>query len=248
MLDQKAGELTRNMPNNKEIQLNAIRKLEKLIIGFKKERYSSHWASYHRTNSYGDASEKAKMKYVGGIFKRINIQRVLDIGCNTGVYSKIAAANGADVVAIDSDHDCIDVLYKDVRNSGAHILPLCVDISSPSPSIGWLNKERKSFLERADFDCVLSLALIHHLLISGRHPLPQIVDLMSDLTQKYLITEYIGDNDSMFKQLMLNRKETYEFYDLEYFKKEHLVKFNILDELALPEMDRRLFLMEKKEQ
>ncbi len=245
IIDQQAGKLTDNLPNNKEIQMGIIKKFRKLIQSFKSKKYSSHWSKYHITNSYSDDTEKLKMDFVNKIFKQVNIGRVLDMGCNTGIYSRIAAQNGAKVIAIDSDNDCVDVLYKDCRKNGYHIIPLCVDLSNPSPSIGWKNKERKSFLERADFDCILSLALTHHLLISGRHPMSQIVDLMGDLTKKYLITEYIGPNDVMFKTLMMNRKESYDTFSLECFKKEHSAKFKILDELPLPGMDRRLFLMKK---
>ena len=245
LIDQQAARLTKNIAYNRQIQLNSINRMKKLVNSLKKEKVSGHWALYDRTNTYNDEAEKLKMEFVGEIFKRAGIKRVLDLGCNTGTYSKIAAANGAEVIAIDSDHDCINKLYQEVKSNKMHITPLCVDISNPSPSIGWSNKERKSFLERANFDGVLSLALIHHLLISGRHPLGNIVELMSRLTSRYLITEYVGGDDRMFKALMLNRKETYEFYNLEYFKKMHSDRFNILEERSLPNMDRRLFLMEK---
>jgi cyclopropane fatty-acyl-phospholipid synthase-like methyltransferase len=245
VLDQQAGKLTKNIAYNRQIQLSVINRLERLVSSLRERRYSSHWTAYDRTNSYEITAEKMKMAFVSNALERIGSRRLLDIGCNTGTYSRMAAAKGADVIAIDSDHDCIDKLYNDGRDSGIHITPLCVDISSPSPAIGWKNTERKSFLERAEFDCVLSLALVHHLLVSGRHPLPNVVELMSQLTDKYLITEFIGRDDAMFKTLMLNRKENYEFFDLEYFKNAHTEKFKILEEAPLPNMDRRLFLMEK---
>jgi len=246
LIDEKASTLTANLKNNKQVQVSIIRRLERLLKSLMDNKYSSHWSTYENTNSYNDTSEKIKMEFIESVFKKNNIKTVLDLGCNTGVYSKIAASYGTDVIAVDSDLDCIDKLYRQAHDNREHILPLCIDLSNPSPSIGWDNKERKSFLKRVQFDCVFSLALIHHLMITGRHPLSQIVTTMSKMTKKYLIVEYIGPTDEMFKLLMLNRKENYNNYNLEYFRNKYLSSFNILAELPIANMDRVLFLMEKK--
>jgi len=39
---------------------------------------------------------------------------------------------------------------------------LLLDLTNPSPGIGWENQERISLVDRAPADAVFALALIHH--------------------------------------------------------------------------------------
>ncbi len=52
-------------------------------------------------------------------------------------------------------------------------MPLVVDLTRPTPGMGWLNGETPSFLDRAcgSFDAVMMLATIHHMLVTERVPL-----------------------------------------------------------------------------
>ena len=51
------------------------------------------------------------------------------------------------------------------------ITPLVVDLSNPRPAIGYHNRERETFRRRVRGDCVLALALLHHLLVAANLPL-----------------------------------------------------------------------------
>ena len=59
---------------------------------------------------------------------------MLDVGCNTGVYSNLAADAGAEVVSIDTDVQAVDRLCASLKGSGRNILPLCVDLAHPTPA------------------------------------------------------------------------------------------------------------------
>ena len=61
---------------------------------------------------------------------------MLDVGCNTGQYSRLAAECGAEVCAIDADHDAVEILYRRLRQNPASITPLVVDLCNPSPAVG----------------------------------------------------------------------------------------------------------------
>ena len=83
---------------------------------------------------------------------------VWDLGCNDGRFSRIAA-DGADfVVAVDSDRHVVETLYAAAarRRRTGTILPLVVDLTNPSPAIGWRNAERATLLERGRPDLVLA--------------------------------------------------------------------------------------------
>ena len=59
------------------------------------------------------------------------------------------------------------------------ILPLVLDLTNPSPGIGWENQERMSLIERGPADSAMALALIHHLAISNNLPFSKIAQFLS---------------------------------------------------------------------
>ena len=52
---------------------------------------------------------------------------MLDLGCNTGEYSHLAVDCGAEVMAVDSDHDTVEIFYRRLRKNPAPITPMVVD-------------------------------------------------------------------------------------------------------------------------
>ena len=78
------------------------------------------------------------------------------------VYSKIAIKNNKNyVVGFDYDPISIDRAFNSFGNTQTNFLPLIFDASNPSANIGWNEKERKGFNQRANFDGLLALAFEH---------------------------------------------------------------------------------------
>ncbi|MGH9628825.1 MAG: SAM-dependent methyltransferase, partial [Bryobacteraceae bacterium] len=62
----------------------------------------SKWSDYTVcNNNYSSEQADRKQAFVAEALKKLTPGRVLDIGCNTGQFSRLAAAGGAFVVAID---------------------------------------------------------------------------------------------------------------------------------------------------
>jgi hypothetical protein len=222
-----------------------INRLLKATEGLDFKLGKSVWSDYIETKSYSTEAEAFKQNFIADFLHERKVSTVIDLGANTGEYSLIAEKAGCSVVAVEFDHNSIERLYTTARDQKLRILPLWVDIANPTPAIGWHNQERKSFLDRFKSDCVFALALIHHLLVSNRQPLSRIVDLLAEMTTKYLIVEYIGKNDPMFQLLTLNRKESYEYYNEEFFQKEFTRRFRVLKSQKITNMEREIFVMEK---
>jgi SAM-dependent methyltransferase len=248
------GAELKNRVNYERIVLMTVKRLKRVVNKLGKNLLKGHWITYSETHSYTEENEKKKIEFIRLALEQegTSSNMLLDMGCNTGEYSRLAARGGLYVVAIDSDIDCIERIYVDARDNQLPILPMCVDLFNPSPALGWKNLERRSLLNRLEskFDFVLSVALVHHLLVTGRVPLPSIVELQKKLIKKFLITEFIGTNDRMFKKLMQHRSENYDYYNISYFRDIHLKHFEIVSEMRIVEkqsqMDRSLFLMKIK--
>jgi SAM-dependent methyltransferase len=151
---------------------------------------------------------QAKENAVAEALQSCHAASVLDIGCNTGHFSHLAARFAPIVVAIDLDPDALELLWSSARERHVNILPLVIDIARPPGGCGWANRECPSFLDRArgKFDCVLMLALIHHLLMHERIPLDNILDAAADMTRHLVVIEYVDPSDAQFQRIARGRE------------------------------------------
>ncbi len=230
----------------KKRQIFLLDRLENRLQSLKRGyRPRSDWSDYAQTNSYSKEAEGMKRTFVYNTLKALQPKRLTDLGSNTGTYSKIAADCGAQVLALDSDHDSVELLYREVVNSNLAILPLWIDITNPSPGCGHLNQERPAFIKRHNADCLLALALIHHLLVAARIPLQEIVELFALLTSQDLIVEYVAPEDAMFQSLLGLRENIYGFFTEQAFEAAFSKRFSIEKKEAVPHSKRVLYAMKR---
>jgi SAM-dependent methyltransferase len=211
---------------------------------------TSPWSSYARGGStYSDTQLTAKEDFVREVLSETHPKNVLDVGCNTGRYSAVAAACGASVVAIDQDPVVVGETWRMARDGGLDILPLVVDLCRPSPATGWLNRECPSFLERASggFDAVLMLAVLHHMLVTERVPLDLILDLAAELTTEVLVIEFVPPEDPMFRLLLRGREELHQDLTQETFEAACRKRFVLVRSLRLEGSGRVLYAWRKHE-
>jgi 2-polyprenyl-3-methyl-5-hydroxy-6-metoxy-1,4-benzoquinol methylase len=185
------------------------------------ERDSS-WSGYMTADRhFSDDYFHAKQSFVVDALEKTRPRNVLDVGCNTGHFSRLAAEHGASVVAIDQDPIVVDSLWKRSAADRLEILPLVVNLARPTPAVGWRNEECASFLARTrgKFELVLMLAVLHHLLVSEQIPLPAILELAAELTSEFLIVEFVAPADPMFHSLVRGREELYRELTKEAFER-----------------------------
>lgn len=211
-------------------------------------RNASVWSDYMEVHTYSSEAFAAKERFIGSMLHEFKPSRVLDVGANTGHFSVLAAREGAQVVAIDSDPSCVGAIYQLAHKKQFNILPLVVDLARPSPAVGWRNRECSSFLDRTkeSFDCVLILAVIHHLLITERIPLEEIISLAAELTTSLLIIEYVGPEDEMFRQLTRGREALHANLNELAFEETCAEQFEVLRSMKLPGTQRKLYALTRK--
>jgi SAM-dependent methyltransferase len=229
--------------------------LERLLKGLKRRiekaqpvRGKSQWTDYMQKNRYTDQYFPEKEAFVREALAECTPDKVLDVGCNTGFFSELAARLGARVVSIDSDPAVVGMLWERAHSEKLDIQPLVLDLTRPTPATGWRNEECSSFLERArgSFDAMLMLAVIHHMLVSERIPLNEILRLASELTNSILVVEFIAPADAMFKVLTRGRDELHKDLTVESFEQEALKFFEIVRSRRLGESYRWIYLLKKR--
>jgi predicted RNA methylase len=223
----------------------ARRKLDQ-VAGSQRRR--SAVARYMETEqSYTAAEFQTKESFVAGVLGKHRPRRVLDAGCNTGHFSLLAAKHGASVVAIDRDVSSVGLLWQRSNETGADVLPLVVDLARPSPAIGWANAEAPSFLARAEgeFDCVLMLALLHHLVVSERIPLDCVFELAAGLTTDLLVLEYVDPSDLQFRRIARGREALHRDLTSAAFESAAAGRFEVLEHCDVSPT-RRVYILKKK--
>ena len=226
--------------------LGLIDSLETTVRALKWNPAGTTWADYYANTNYTDAAMKAKQESVRTLLGRIAPApaSVWDLGANTGLFSRVAAAQGAQTVAWDMDPAAVEQNYLECRRNGAtKVLPLLGDLTNPSPALGWALTERQSLLDRGPVSLILALALVHHLAIGNNVPLSRIAAFFADLAE-WAIVEFVPKSDSQVQRLLRSREDIFDNYTQEGFEAAFQRRFNLIEVLPLPESERSLYLMQ----
>ncbi|HWA83121.1 MAG TPA: methyltransferase [Fimbriimonadaceae bacterium] len=218
--------------------------LERLAPG----KGSSMWRSYMQTHSYDAESFKIKEQFVREAVREARPATALDVGCNTGHFSRLAAESGAKVLGIDYDLPALDEAYLTARKDKKDVLSLAVDLTRPTPAVGWANRENPSFLERAEgaFDLVLYLAVIHHMTVTERVPMGEVLRVARQMTRGYAIIEFVSPADPMFKSISVGRDHLFAHFSEAYFEEEASRYFTIVRSQPVNNGLRRLYFLKTK--
>jgi ribosomal protein L11 methylase PrmA len=206
----------------------------------------TEWADYYDATNYTSRALSEKETIVDSLIREVKPNIAWDLGANNGLFSRLAVANGAYTVACDVDPSAVEKNYvRCKKEQNSSLLPLIVDLTNPSPSLGWAHTERKSLLERGPTDLVLALALIHHLAISNNVPLDNLARFFASCG-KSLIIEFVPKQDSQVQKLLASRKDIFPEYTQECFERDFGRYFTIERSVPVPETSRVIYLMRVK--
>jgi ribosomal protein L11 methylase PrmA len=222
--------------------------LETTVLALDWRPGGSDWSDYYdATHDYGAEGLEQKAALVRALVGELRPRTVWDLGANTGRFSRVAAEAGAStVVAWDVDPHCVEANYRElVRRSERAIVPLLLDLTNPSPALGWANAERKSLAERGPADALLALGLIHHLALANNVPLERIAEFLSGLGRS-LIVEWVPKEDSQVQRMLATREDIFRTYEQCSFEKAFGNRFEISKEVPESGTSRTLYLMKTR--
>ncbi len=251
MLTPRAGTLAASAPeagSAKTNHKNLYGMTRWLLDGVRNvRRGKSTWLNYTAERSHYTASASdAKYRVVGAWLAACAPQWVVDLGCNTGEFSRLAASAGAQVVAIDLDHESVQALY--LSNQGERIYPVVVNFDDLSGGRGWGGGEFPGLLTRLaqHADLVMMLAVVHHLAISSAIPYAAIAATAAGLTSRYLIIELLDERDPLVQQLATQRSRSPAEFSISLQRAAFEHHFTVREVIEIAESSRQLLLMEKK--
>ena len=202
------------------------------------------WADYEaEATHYAESARRRKEEVVAAWIERTAPASVWDLGANVGRFSRMASTRGIDTVACDLDAAAVDRNYVAARREGdEHLLPLVMDLTNPSPGLGWDGRERASLADRGPADLALGLALIHHLAIGNNVPVPMVLRTFGSLARRAVI-EFVPKSDEKVRTLLATREDVFPDYTEDGFRAAAAEVFEIEDREALPDSDRVLYLV-----
>ena len=220
-----------------------IDSLESAVSKLSWEPEGTEWGEYYDCTNYSDNAFQNKKDAVIGYLNRIEPEILWDLGANTGIFSRLASNQGIYTVAFDIDPAAVEKNYRQMKSKAErNLLPLLLDLTNPSPAIGFENRERMSLQERGPTDAILALAIIHHLAISNNVPLARIAKYFSRLCRA-LIIEFVPKSDSQVQRLLATREDIFPQYTKDDFEREFARHFIIEDSSNIADSERTLYLM-----
>lgn len=198
---------------------SVIEEIRSFVLDINLEFKNSNWSSYQfedNSKQQFDYNKDSldKRSIIMNFIESKNPKNIIDIGGNLGWFCFASNKLLISSILVDYDYACIDKAYKSIKdNEIKGILPIVGDFQG---------------LEKSGFksECVLALALIHHLVFHQLLNFQDIVSLLEDLTSKYLIIEFVHPYDKYLKVYFNNQ---FEWYNMDNFIEELKSKFNILD-------------------
>ncbi len=223
--------------------LGLIDSLQSAVAGISWKLPRTVWGDYYENTNYSPDAFAHKSAAVGDFLRSLAPATVWDLGANDGTFSRIASGNGTFTVSFDLDQAAVEKNYRRAREAGErHLLPLLLDLSNPSPALGWAHTERLSLAERGPADVALALGLVHHLAIGNNLPLAAVAAFFRRIANA-LIIEFVPKTDSQTRRLLRNRADVFAEYDQQGFESAFRGHFRIESAVRLRDSERTLYAM-----
>jgi hypothetical protein len=230
----------------KELLRANIKKVRKAVEATEWDPPKSVWTAYRNENTYEDADNQAKADFIRQVAAQREWKLAWDLGANDGFYSRIIAEQARYVLALDLDPSTVELLYRDLKAEGnEQILPLVMNLTDPSPALGWRGLERKAWTDRGKPELILALALLHHVSITGNVPVRQFVDWLASL-ESHIVIEFMTREDPMVKRLLAAKRVEHEDYEQGFFERCVRDAFEVERTQELPSGTRILYSLKPR--
>ena len=124
--------------------------------------------------------------------------RALDIGANSGEFTRLLAPSCDQVVALDEDMQALDALYRSAAHDTAGratVHPRQHGSPYPAYRLAPARVARLAGALRGRFDLVIALAVIHHLVVTERLPVAQWFEVLGSWCRGLLLVEFVARDD-----------------------------------------------------
>lgn len=233
----------RTIQFSKQKMLQLLSHLESVVRSLKAGYpEQTTWNNYYEETILGKDYLHAKAAIMKNWLSSFSGKTIVDFGANDGYFSQLAASYCEEVIAADFDASCINRAYLQHQ---PNIYPIVLDLTNPSPAIGFNNEERSKLSDRVNPQLSFALALVHHLAIAKNIPLASIASFFHSF-EGDLIIEWVPKSDEKVKQLLSNREDIFDLYTQAQFELQFANYYTIEKSAIVPGTDRILYSLKRK--
>lgn len=238
--------------------------VEKLDVTPRQSAYASYYEDKKENFDFNDKSDwQNKQSGVANVLDEYKPKTVLDIGANTGWFSRLAEYSGSKVTSVEIDESSVDLLYLFAKQKDLPILPLQIPFENMEKQVfgrtyddpAYVDRDFKSaamFLpafKRLNSDMVLCLALTHHLMLGMGMSIDYVFEILSRLIDKVLVFEFIGLDDNLIKNEPSFFKNLHKFnmenYNIDLIVSKGMQHFKNVKIVDSHPTTRKLIIFEK---
>ena len=222
-----------------------IQNLLETVEGIPVPHPKTEWGDYYNDTNYTEGAFREKHRLVSELCEKIHPRKLVDLGANCGEFSRGLPACIETLISTDIDPAAVDKNYVQVRKmKEKNLYPILQDLTNPSSGIGFMNRERKSFAQRAHADVTLSLALIHHLCIGNNLPLDYVARMLRELSSRAIV-EFVPKPDSQVQRLLSSREDIFPEYDLPHCISAFRKYFGQVEQFPVADSHRTLLFFQE---
>jgi len=160
--------------------------LMKKVTALKKKKYKTSWSNYHNEYIKGAEIEStSRFNRLVSIVNDLNLDSMIDLAGNKGVFSLLVADKTAISKVICSDYDemAIDDLYLYLKKvSNTKVSPLLLNFMYPLSNFDF---------GKVKSDIAVALAVTHHLLLSQKISIDSVFKKIGQFSNRYVLIEFM---------------------------------------------------------
>lgn len=217
--------------------------LKEIIQSLKLNNYHSTWVNYHQgLYNNGKLISTPRFDKIISIVNELNVTSISDVACNEGHFSMLVNQNCKSVkkiISIDFDENAINNFYKIVKQDQGfkNITMMVNNMVVPSNSHYEVAPD-----VRYKSDCVIALAVTHHLIFGQKYRIDVIFSKLASLSNKYVIVEFMPHG--LWAGEGHPKPQLPAYYTEEWYVNSMKKKFKVLNRYDL-EANRICFVCEK---
>jgi hypothetical protein len=159
---------------------------------------------------------------------------VFEVSYASPFYSTLACPAGARVVAVGIDETHVDDLYTFARRGSLDVLPLVMDIRTPSPAYGLCGQTAASAADRLASDLVIALDATHHLGVRYRLNFDQVARGLAGFARRGLLIDFVDGHDPATRAYWSADFAAYTPQNLEAALRRHFTRVDRLSGAPRP--------------
>ena len=214
-------------------------------------QHTTEWGNYYqKTLNYTQKTFDTKHQIVRSYLEEIQPVTMWDVGGNDGTFSRLAQDISQYVFSTDIDLQAVDQNYcQTVKNQETNVWPLFFDVTNPTPDLGIHGGQRslEKRLKAIGIDCILALALIHHLVITNNYPFAFIARYFANMAP-HLVIEFVKPSDSWAAELLARKQDEeklFSHYNQCEFESTFSDWYTIEHQQKIEGADREIYLMRR---